>query len=69
MNLFKISYGFFRQGEDISVISKWAEYNLQTFLSENLNLELAKKLTIARGIADALEFIHGQDILHYDIRR
>jgi hypothetical protein len=53
----------------LSVISKWAEYNLQTFLSENLNLELAKKLTIARGIADALKFIHEQDILYYDIRR
>ena len=51
------------------VISQWAEYNLQTYLSENLNLESARKLSIARGIAEALNFIHKQDILHYDIRR
>jgi hypothetical protein len=38
-------------------------------ISENLNLELARKLSIARGIANALKFIHDQDILHYDIRR
>jgi hypothetical protein len=71
MNLFKIifSYGIFRQGVNYSVISRWAEYNLQTYLSENLNLESVKKLSIARGIADALNFIHKQDILHYDIRR
>jgi hypothetical protein len=30
---------------------------------------LAKKLSIACGIANALKFIHEQDILHYDIRR
>ena len=70
MNLLKLfSYGFFCQDENISVISQWAEYNLQTYLSENLNLKLSKKLSIARGIADALKFIHKQDILHYDIRR
>jgi hypothetical protein len=75
MNLFIIvyklffSHGIFRQGENISVVSQWAEYNLQTFLSESLNIELVKKLSIARGIADALNFIHKQDILHYDIRR
>jgi serine/threonine protein kinase len=67
-NIF-FSYGIFRQDENISVISLWAEYNLQTYLSENLNLELTKKLSIARGIANALKFIHKQDILHHDIRR
>ncbi|CAG8473259.1 11444_t:CDS:2 [Rhizophagus irregularis] len=50
------------------VISRWGEYNLKTYLSENLKLEMVKKLTIAYGIADALSFIHKQNILHYDIR-
>ena len=70
MNLLKLlfSYGFFCQDENISIISQWAEYNLQTYLSENLNLKLAKKLSIARKIADALKFIHMQGMLHYDIR-
>ncbi|GBB90924.1 hypothetical protein RclHR1_01800009 [Rhizophagus clarus] len=61
-------YGFIRRGINCSVISRWGEYNLQTYLKENLNLEMTKKLTIAYGIADALSFIHKQDILHYDIR-
>lgn len=63
------SYGFIRRGTNCSVISRWGEYNLKTYLSENLKLEMVKKLTIAYGIADALSFIHKQNILHYDIRR
>ncbi|EXX69963.1 uncharacterized protein OCT59_024912 [Rhizophagus irregularis] len=61
-------YGFIRRGTNCSVISRWGEYNLKTYLSENLKLEMVKKLTIAYGIADALSFIHKQNILHYDIR-
>ncbi|RIA81078.1 kinase-like domain-containing protein, partial [Glomus cerebriforme] len=61
-------YGFIRQGIICSVVSRWGEYNLQNYLSLNLNLEPAKKLTIAYGIANALNFLHKQKILHYDIR-
>ncbi len=63
------SYGLVRQNTNYSVISKWGEYNLQTYLENHPKLEWTKKLLIACGIADALKFIHKEDILHYDIRR
>ena len=69
MKFFFSSHGIFCQEENISAISQWAEYNLQTYLSNNSNLEPIKKLSIARGIANALRFIHKRNILHYDIRR
>ncbi|CAI2178566.1 19872_t:CDS:2 [Funneliformis geosporum] len=61
-------YGFIRRNTSYSVISKWGDYNLQTYLAENPNLEWTTRLSIARGIADALNFIHKEEILHYDIR-
>lgn len=63
------SYGFIRRGTNCSVISRWGEYNLQTYLTGNLNRDMVRKLAIAYGIANALSFIHKQNILHYDIRR
>ncbi|CAG8505927.1 6800_t:CDS:2 [Dentiscutata heterogama] len=46
----------------------WGDYNLQTYLAEHPDLSLTYKLSIARGIANALDFCHEQNILHYDVR-
>ncbi|CAG8721711.1 15760_t:CDS:2, partial [Racocetra fulgida] len=47
--------------------NEWADYNLQDYLNQRC-LDPAEKLSIARGIANALNYCHEKDILHYDIR-
>ncbi|CAI2174014.1 15304_t:CDS:2 [Funneliformis geosporum] len=66
-NILKV-YGLVRRNSSYSVILKWGEYNLQPYLAKNPNMEWTKKLSIARGIANALNFIHKENILHYDIK-
>ncbi|CAG8685029.1 12797_t:CDS:2, partial [Funneliformis mosseae] len=61
-------HGLVRRNTSWSVIMKWGEYKLQPYLEKYPNMEWTKKLMIARGIADALNFIHTKDILHFDIR-
>ncbi|CAG8771633.1 13890_t:CDS:2, partial [Funneliformis caledonium] len=61
-------YGFTRRNTSYSVIWKWGGYNLQDYLAENQNLEWTIRLSIAQGISNALNFIHKEEILHYDIR-
>ncbi|CAG8723006.1 758_t:CDS:2, partial [Funneliformis caledonium] len=61
-------HGLIRRNTSWSVIMKWGEYKLQPYLEKHPNMEWTKKLLIARGIANALNFIHTKDILHYDIR-
>ncbi|RIA93371.1 hypothetical protein C1645_819447 [Glomus cerebriforme] len=51
-----------------SVISQWEDYNLQMYLAEHKDLDWIEKLSIASGIANALNYCHKKDILHYDIR-
>ncbi|RGB29928.1 kinase-like domain-containing protein, partial [Rhizophagus diaphanus] len=60
-------FGYCQRPSDFSIISRWEDYNLQIYLAEN-NLEWIEKLSIARGIANALNYCHKKDILHYDIR-
>ncbi|CAG8763959.1 5306_t:CDS:2 [Cetraspora pellucida] len=61
-------YGYCkRSGGGLSVISEWADYNLQAYLNDH-QLDPTEKLSIARGIANALSYCHEKDILHYDIR-
>ncbi|CAG8637660.1 16027_t:CDS:2, partial [Funneliformis mosseae] len=61
-------YGFTRRNTSYSVIWEWGGYNLQDYLAENQNLEWTIRLSIAQGISNALNFIHKEEILHYDIR-
>ncbi|CAI2183095.1 127_t:CDS:2 [Funneliformis geosporum] len=65
-NILKV-HGLVHRNSNWSVIMKWGEYKLQPYLESNPIMEWTKKLSIARGIADALDFIHTKDILHYDI--
>ncbi|CAI2179069.1 11793_t:CDS:2 [Funneliformis geosporum] len=65
-NILKV-HGLVHRNSNWSVIMKWGEYKLQPYLESNPIMEWTKKLSIARGIADALNFIHTKDILHYDI--
>ncbi|CAG8816861.1 40275_t:CDS:2, partial [Gigaspora margarita] len=60
-------HGYCRRSNDLSVISEWADYNLQTYLNDHV-LNPSEKLSIARGIASALDFCHEKKILHHDIR-
>ncbi|CAG8702445.1 5626_t:CDS:2, partial [Dentiscutata heterogama] len=61
-------YGYCRRSTtEFSVISEWADNNLQAYLNDHL-LKPTEKLSIARGIASALDYCHEKDILHYDIR-
>ncbi|CAG8736382.1 3334_t:CDS:2, partial [Dentiscutata erythropus] len=61
-------YGYCRRSTtEFSIISEWADYNLQAYLNDH-PLEPTEKLSIARGIASALDYCHEKDILHYDIR-
>ncbi|CAG8689530.1 20342_t:CDS:2 [Gigaspora margarita] len=46
----------------------WGEHNLQTYLANHPDISLTYKLSIARGIANALDFCHENNILHYDVR-
>ncbi|CAG8684839.1 5647_t:CDS:2, partial [Funneliformis mosseae] len=61
-------YGYTRRNTSYSAIWKWGGYNLQAYLAENPNLEWKIRLSIAHGISNALNFIHKEEILHYDIR-
>ncbi|CAI2179765.1 11473_t:CDS:2 [Funneliformis geosporum] len=67
-NILKV-YGMIHRMTGYSVISRWEDYKLQDYLSEHKNLEWVNKLTIAKGIANALNYIHKKKILHYDIKR
>ncbi|KAF0382296.1 kinase-like protein [Gigaspora margarita] len=60
-------YGYCRRSNGFSIISEWADYNLQAYLNDHL-LDPTEKLSIARGIASALDYCHEKNILHYDIR-
>ncbi|CAJ0646716.1 6538_t:CDS:2 [Entrophospora sp. SA101] len=51
-------YGYTHQGSCYYVISKWADYNLQSYLKQNNNIDWTTKLNIASGVADALNFCH-----------
>ncbi|RHZ78975.1 hypothetical protein Glove_153g29 [Diversispora epigaea] len=62
-------FGYCQKENNIfSVISQWGDYDLQTYLAENIKLAWDEKLSIARGIADALTYCHGLKTLHYDVR-
>ena|ERR1044071_396430 len=63
------SFGVVHRITGYNVVTRWGDYNLQTYLAENLNLEWKQKSSIARGIANGLNYIHQKDILHYDIKR
>ncbi|CAG8722557.1 9753_t:CDS:2 [Dentiscutata erythropus] len=60
-------YGYCRRPNGLSIISEWAFCNLQAYLNDHL-LEPTEKLSIARGIASALDYCHEKNVLHYDIR-
>ncbi|CAG8466022.1 9125_t:CDS:2 [Acaulospora colombiana] len=57
-----------RSNKNFSVICEWGDYNLQTYLAEHVDLVWDEKLNIASGIADALKYCHGKNVLHYDVR-
>ncbi|CAB5375952.1 unnamed protein product [Rhizophagus irregularis] len=61
-------FGYCQRPSGFSIISRWEDYNLQTYLAENKDLDWIEKLSIARGIANVLNYCHKKDILHYDIR-
>jgi len=61
-------YGYTHQGSCYYVISNWADYNLQSYLKQNHNIDWTTKLNIASGVADALNFCHGRDILHSNVK-
>ncbi|CAB5391756.1 unnamed protein product [Rhizophagus irregularis] len=61
-------FGYCQRPSGFSIISRWEDYNLQTYLAESKDLDWIEKLSIARGIANALNYCHKKDILHYDIR-
>ncbi|CAG8786367.1 6526_t:CDS:2, partial [Gigaspora margarita] len=60
-------HGYCHRSYDLSVILEWADYNLQAYLNDHI-LNPSEKLSIARGIASALDFCHEKKILHHDIR-
>ncbi|CAG8650298.1 35175_t:CDS:2, partial [Racocetra persica] len=60
-------YGYRRRPTGLTVILQWADFNLETYLKEH-KLNLSEKILIARGIANALNYCHEKNILHYDIR-
>ncbi|GBC08914.1 hypothetical protein RclHR1_08490008 [Rhizophagus clarus] len=60
-------FGYYQRSSGFSIISRWEDYNLQTYLAENKDLDWIEKLSIARGVANALNYCHKKDILHYDI--
>jgi hypothetical protein len=61
-------YGYCQRPSGFSVILRWEDHNLQTYLAEHKDLDWIEKLSISRGIANALNFCHEKDVLHYDIR-
>ncbi|CAG8453437.1 370_t:CDS:2, partial [Acaulospora colombiana] len=61
-------FGYCLRSDSFSVICEWEDYNLQTYLASHVELDWKEKLSIARGIADALVNIHEKNILHYDVR-
>ncbi|RGB28999.1 kinase-like domain-containing protein [Rhizophagus diaphanus] len=60
--------GYFERNGCLWVVEEWAEYNLLNYLRENLNLDWKIKLTIACGIANALNYIHNLNLLHYNVK-
>ncbi|RIA85839.1 hypothetical protein C1645_359358 [Glomus cerebriforme] len=60
--------GYFERNGSLWIVEEWAEYNLLDYLRNNLNLDWSIKLTIARGIANALNYIHNLNLLHYNVK-
>ncbi|GBC05681.1 hypothetical protein RclHR1_06370008 [Rhizophagus clarus] len=60
--------GYFERNGCLWVVEEWAEYNLLDYLRENLNLDWKIKLSIARGISNALNYIHNLNLLHYNVK-
>nr|CAG8514467.1 7121_t:CDS:2 [Entrophospora candida] len=54
--------------KDYFVISQWMQYNLKDYLATNPTIPWPTKLSISRGIADALTSCHQKRILHYNIK-
>ncbi|CAJ0837466.1 15211_t:CDS:10 [Entrophospora sp. SA101] len=62
-------YGYSNNNsKDYFVISQWMQYNLKDYLATNPTILWPTKLSISRGIADALTFCHQKRILHYNIK-
>jgi serine/threonine protein kinase len=66
-NILSVS-GYFERNACLWVVEEWAEYNLLDYLRKNLNLNWRVKLAIARGIANALNYIHNLNLLHYNVK-
>ncbi|CAG8739924.1 17262_t:CDS:2, partial [Funneliformis caledonium] len=49
------------------LVTEWAEFNLPDYLEKN-DLDWSAKLSIARGIANALNHIHNLNLLHYNVK-
>lgn len=49
------------------LVTECADYNLSNYLKGN-KLDWRTKISIARGIANALNFIHSLNLLHYNIK-
>ncbi|CAI2179433.1 2262_t:CDS:2, partial [Funneliformis geosporum] len=49
------------------LVTEWIEFNLPDYLKEN-ELGWSTKISIARGIANALNHIHNLNLLHYNVK-
>ncbi|RIB04530.1 kinase-like domain-containing protein [Gigaspora rosea] len=62
-------YGYVTKDYYIYMITNWAEFRLNDLLySKKDKLDWNQKVSIARGIANALRHCHQQGKLHYDLR-
>ncbi|CAG8515252.1 7993_t:CDS:2 [Dentiscutata erythropus] len=62
-------YGYVTRGYYLYTITSWAKFRLNDLLfSKKDKLNWNQKVSIARGIANALRHCHQQGKLHYDLR-
>eukprot|EP00850_Spirogloea_muscicola_P002772 SM000011S18950 [mRNA] locus=s11:74493:76789:- [translate_table: standard] len=55
-------------GRNVCIVSKYMTCSLHDFLHRNQQLELRRVLELAHDIAEGMQFLHSQDVVHRDLK-